>query len=95
MKRSFSTAFHPWTDGQTEQQNSTIEAYLRAFVNFEQNDWARLLLMAKFAYNNAKISSTGYTPFKLNYGYHPCVSFEEDPDPCSQSKSADELLAEL
>ena len=40
IKRKLSTAFHPKTDGQTERQNSTIEAYLWAFVNFEQNDWA-------------------------------------------------------
>ena len=83
IKRRLSTAFHLQTDGQTECQNSTMEAYLRAFVNFEQNDWARLLPMAEFAYNNAKNASTGYTPFELNCGYHPCVSFEEDTDPCS------------
>ena len=35
VKRRLSTAFHPRTDSQTERQNSTIEAYLRAFVNFE------------------------------------------------------------
>ena len=72
-----------------------MEAYLRAFVNFEKNDWDRLLLMAEFAYNNAKNSSTGHTPFELNCGYHSRVSFEKDTDPRSRSKSADELSAEL
>ena len=51
--------------------------------------------MAKFAYNNAKNASIGHTLFELNCGYHPYVSFEEDTDPRSQSKTADELLAEL
>ena len=78
IKRRLSTAFHPQTDGQTERQNSTMEAYLQAFVNFEHNNWARLLLMAEFAYNNAKNASTGFTPFELNCGYHPSVSYKED-----------------
>ena len=72
-----------------------MEAYLRGFVNFQQNDWARPLPMADFAYNNAKNLSTGHTPFELNCGYYPRVSFEENTDPRSQSKSADELSAEL
>ena len=50
--------------------------------------------MAEFAYNIAKNSSTGHTPFELNCGYYPRVSFEEDTNPRSQSKSADKLLAE-
>ena len=95
IKRRLSTAFHPQTDGQTKWQNSKMEAYLQAFINFEQNDWARLLPMAKFAYNNAKNASTGHTPFELNCGYHPRMSYEEEVDPRSKSKSADELSAEL
>ena len=47
-----------------------MEVYLRAFINFKQNDWARLLLIAEFAYNNTKNASTGYMPFELNYGYY-------------------------
>ena len=72
-----------------------MQAYLRAFVNFKQDDWARLLLMAKFAYNNAKNASTGHTPFELNCGYHPWMSYEDDVDPRSKSKSADKLSAKL
>ena len=72
-----------------------MQAYLQAFVNIEQNDWARLLPIAKFTYNNVKNSITGYTPFELNCGYHLSVSFEEDTNPCSRSKLADKLSAEL
>ena len=35
IKQKLSTTFHSQTDGQTEKQNSTMEAYLQAFVNFE------------------------------------------------------------
>ena len=71
IKQKLLIDFYPQTNGQTEWQNSTMEAYLQVFVNFKQNDWAKLLSMVKFAYNNAKNASTGHTPFKLNYGYHP------------------------
>ncbi|SLM33662.1 gag polymerase env protein [Lasallia pustulata] len=37
------TAFHPQTDGQTERQNQSLEAYLRIFVDEQQEDWAKLL----------------------------------------------------
>ena len=95
IKRRLSTAFHPQTDEQTEQQNNTMEAYLCAFVNWEQNDWAPLLPIAEFAYNNSRNASTGHTPFELNYGYHPRMLYKEEVDPCSQSKSADKLAEEL
>ena len=72
-----------------------MEAYLRAFVNFEQNDWARLLLMAKFAYNNAKNASTGFTPFELNCRYHLWVFYKGDLDPRSKSRTAEKLSSEL
>ena len=95
IKRRLSTAFHPQTDNQTKWQNSTIEAYLWAFINFKQNDWARLLPMAKFTYNNAKNASTGHIPFEWNCGYHLQMSYKEEVDSCSKSKSVDKLLAEL
>ena len=51
--------------------------------------------MTEFAYNNAKNANTGHTLFELNCGYYLCVSYEEDVDPHSKSKSADELSAEV
>ena len=72
-----------------------MEAYLWAFVNFKQNDWAKLLSITEFAYNNAKNASTGHMPFELNYGYHLRVSFEEDTNLCSRSKTAKELSSKL
>lgn len=34
--------------------------------------------MVKFAYNNFKITSTGYIPFELNYDYYLRVLFEDE-----------------
>ena len=72
-----------------------IEAYFQTFVNFEQNNWTRLLLIAEFTYNNAKNASTGYTPFELNCGYYLRVSYEEDLDPRSKSRTAEDLSSKL
>ena len=72
-----------------------MEAYLWAFDNFEQNDWARLLPITEFAYNNANNASTDHTPFEFNCGYHPCISYEENLDPRSKSRIAEELSSEL
>lgn len=66
-----STAYHPQTDGQTERLNQTLEQYLRFYVDYEQGNWVRLLPTAQLAYNNSENGTTGYTPFYLNYGFHP------------------------
>ena len=95
IKKKLSTAFHLLTDSWTKRQNRKVEAYLKAFVNWKQADLARLLLMAEFAYNNAKNASTRHTLFKLNCDYHPRVFFEEDVDFCSKSRSTNELIKEL
>ena len=72
-----------------------MEVYLRAFNKFKQNDWAKFLPIAEFAYNNIKNSSISHMSFELNCGYYPWMSYEENVNPRSQSKSADKLSAKL
>ena len=87
IKQRLFTAFDPWTDGQTKEQNSTIEVYLWTFVNIKWNNWAKLLPMAEFMYNNAKNASTSHIPFKLNCGYHCNVKARDNPTWLSYSIS--------
>jgi hypothetical protein len=65
---SMSTAYHPQTDGQTENANRTLEMMLRAVVNFEQDDWEDHLPAAELATNNATNATTGLSPFYIYYG---------------------------
>jgi len=51
INHRLSTAFHPQTDGPTERQNQTMEQYLRAFCNYEQDNSVELRPLAEFAYN--------------------------------------------
>jgi hypothetical protein len=69
--RRMSMADHPETDGQTERVNQTLEQYLRAFCNFEQDNWSKLLPIAEYAYHNSVTSAIVMSPFYANYGYHP------------------------
>ena len=94
VKRRLSTAFHPQTDGQTERQNQTLEQYLRAHVNFVQDDWVRLLLLAEFLYNNSRHSVTGVSPFFLQGGYHPSLGIAPGPAP-NDVPAAEERAREL
>ncbi len=95
IKSKLSTVFYPQTDGQIKRQNNTIDIYLRVFINWEQDDWAKLLPIVEFAYNNAKNTNIGHTLFELNYSYHPSVFFKEDVDFHLISCSANELTEKL
>ena len=78
IKCKLSTAFHPETDGQTERANQDIEKQLRIYCNYMQDDWVKLLPMAEFADNNAVSAGTGMTPFFVNKGFHPRMTFGPD-----------------
>jgi hypothetical protein len=48
-----------------------MEKFLRAHVNYKQDDWVDWLWMAEFVANNSVSATTGVTPFFANRGVHP------------------------
>src|SRR5437588_81945 len=71
IKQKLSTAFHPQMDGESEQVNQEIEQYLRICGNFQQNNWASLLPIIKFAHNARPHHSTQKSPFEVWYWFNP------------------------
>lgn len=76
IKSVLSTAYHPETDGQTENANAVLEQYLRVYVAYLQDDWASWLPSAEFAANNLVSETTRHSPFFANYGQHPRMGLE-------------------
>ena len=70
IKHTSTTVYHSQEDGQTEQLNQSLEAYLRAYVNWEQNDWEKWLNLTEMVYNNFRHDVTEMSPFFTNYECH-------------------------
>ncbi|MBW0531027.1 hypothetical protein O181_070742 [Austropuccinia psidii MF-1] len=73
-KLSFSTAYHPQTDGLAERMIQTIENMIRRFCAYGlefndydgfTHDWCTLIQALKLAYKNYIHASTGKTPAML------------------------------
>jgi hypothetical protein len=86
-KTKFSTANHPQTDGQSERMVRTLKDMIRHYINYSQKNWLDLLPILEIAYNNALNSTTGFTPFELDLGYHPTFpqNFIQEPDTAIQA----------
>ena len=76
IQARLSTAYHPESDGQTERFNAVAEQYLRAYINYQQDDWSRWLPLAEFSANNQDSATTKLSPFAANYGYNPRFSLQ-------------------
>jgi len=85
MKLHHTSGYYPEADGQTERTNQTLEQYLRTYCNYQQPDWAHLLPLAEFAYNNAPSATTKESPFFANKSYHPRLQIQTDLEPLSEN----------
>jgi hypothetical protein len=94
IKLVTSTAYHPQTDGQTEQVNQEMELFLRMFTNQRQDNWDELLPMGEFAYNNHVHSSSQQTPFMVDTSRHPRMGFKPN-QPRSQVVEVREFVERM
>ncbi|MBW0580399.1 hypothetical protein O181_120114 [Austropuccinia psidii MF-1] len=79
-KLSFSTAYHPQTDGLAERMIQTLEDMIRRFcaygLEFKDSDgfthdWCTLIPALELAYKTSIHASTGKTPEMLEKGWNP------------------------
>ncbi|GJR65557.1 putative reverse transcriptase domain-containing protein [Tanacetum coccineum] len=65
---TWSTAYHPQTDGQSERTIQTLEDMLRACVMDFGGSWDTHLPLIEFSYNNSYHTSIKCAPFEALYG---------------------------
>ena len=70
-KLSFSSAYHPQTDEQTEVVNKSLGNLLRSLVGEHPKQWDHVLAQVYFSYNDSPDRSTSQIPFHIIYGIHP------------------------
>ncbi|MCO5550097.1 hypothetical protein L7F22_003576 [Adiantum nelumboides] len=64
----FSSLFHPQTDRQSEETNSTVLDQLKCYVSEHKATWEHYLPLVEYAYNNTVHTSTGKAPFEIVEG---------------------------
>ncbi|MBW0508776.1 hypothetical protein O181_048491 [Austropuccinia psidii MF-1] len=84
-KLSFSTAYHPQTDGLAERMIQTLEDMIRIFcaygLEFKESDgfthyWYTLIPAFELAYKTSIHSLTGKTPAMLEEGLNPRTNYD-------------------
>lgn len=68
---SLSSGYHPESNGQTERVNQELEKYLRCITADNPSTWSQELMWAEIAHNQLVSSSTGMSPFEVQYGFQP------------------------
>ena len=71
IKLALLMAYHPQTDGTTEQVNQEIKAYLSIYCASHPEEWLDAIPILEFTHNNWWHADQLWTPFELLYGESP------------------------
>ncbi|MCO5595281.1 hypothetical protein L7F22_049322 [Adiantum nelumboides] len=61
----FSSSFHPQTDGQSKEANSTVPDLLKCYASEHKATWEHYLPLVEYTYNNTVHTSTSKAPFEI------------------------------
>jgi hypothetical protein len=90
VKQSFTTPYHPQTDGMVERFNRTLTTMLASHVQENQRNWDDLIPYVTYAYRITVHASTKETPFFLMFGRDPTTPFDQ----IMQSKQCYKMIEE-
>ena len=76
IRLKLSTVYYPQIDGQTEVINQYLDQRLQPFINYFQDNWAKLLPLINYAQATLPHNSIGFAPIQLEIGYLPYISFD-------------------
>ena len=79
VQQNISSAFHPQTDGLSENKNQWVELFLRHLTFTQQDDWAKWLPIAMAAHNHYSNATTKVAPSEALLGYLPHLDFLSPP----------------
>ena len=69
IEQNLSTAFHPQTDGLSEQKNQWVEQYLRLVTSTSPEAWTDWISIATAVHNNRRNATTKLSPNQILLGY--------------------------
>src|SRR5229473_889303 len=69
IQQNLSMAFHPQTDGLSEQKNQWVEQYLCLVISSQPKDWSTWLPIASAVHNNRRNTTTGLSPNQILLRY--------------------------
>lgn len=75
IKKFFTTPYRPQASI-CERLHKDLNAYLRTFVQNEQDQWHNCIDYAIYSHNTTPSTTTNYTPYELLFGHEPNLPIE-------------------
>ena len=75
IKMKLLTAFYSQMNEQNKTVNRKIKQYFWSYVNYQQNNWKKWLLMTEFTENINELAETEHSSFFINFEYELRMKF--------------------